>query len=390
MWETVRLGDVASVTAGQSPKGDTYNRIGDGVPFYQGKKDYGPRFLNPPQVWTTSPKKFAEKDDIIISVRAPVGALNVATQKVCIGRGLAAIRGSGRLLNDYLFYVLLNISVNLEGTSGAIFNSINKKQIEDISLPLPPLAEQKRIVQRLDKAFAEIDKAIATAEAKEGQMKSLSSSLLTSVLNTYLGQSEIIALQDVCNFFGDGDWIETKDQAPEGLRLIQTGNIKVGSFADRKKNARYIDEETFKRLRCTEIFAGDLLVSRLPDPVGRACLIPELGERAITAVDCTIIRPKRDFVDAEYLNCYLQSSQYFENVQKAVTGATRQRISRKNLGQIPIIVPPLETQWEIVRRLNRVSEKIETLNSVNSQSQAAYPKLKAAILKQELTPSEAV
>ena len=262
--------------------------------------------------------------------------------------------------------------------------------LKQLTVPIPSLAEQKRIVERLDKAFAEIDKAITAAEAKEGEINSLTSSLLTSVLNTYLGQSETIALQNVCDFFGDGDWIETKDQAPEGLRLIQTGNIKVGSFADRKKNARYIDEETFKRLKCTEIFAGDLLVSRLPDPVGRACLIPELGERAITAVDCTIIRPKRDVVDAKYLNYYLQSNQYFENVQKVVTGATRQRISRKNLGQIPIIVPPLETQWEIVRRLNRVSEKVETLNAANSQSQAAYPKLKAAILKQELTPSEPV
>ena len=103
-----------------------------------------------------------------------------------------------------------------------------------------------------------------------------------------------VKLIDLCEVFEDGNWIESKDQSNDGYRLIQTGNIKTGSFANRENKSRYISKTTFEKLRCREIFTGDILVSRLPDPVGRACIIPKLSERAITAVDCTIIRLKKD------------------------------------------------------------------------------------------------
>ena len=97
-------------------------------------------------------------------------------------------------------------------------------------------------------------------------------------------------LEDICTVFTDGDWIESKDQADEGIRLIQTGNIGMGAYLEKEEKAKYISEETFNKLKCTEIFSGDILVSRLPEPVGRACIIPEKKERMITAVDCTIVR----------------------------------------------------------------------------------------------------
>ena len=160
MMSTVKLGDVATVIAGQSPKGDNYNKEEEGMPFYQGKKDYGEKFLKPPTVWTKEVTKIANKGDLLLSVRAPVGALNFATQEICIGRGLAAIRVQSGIDKDYLFYVLSNMSNNLNVRSGAIFNSISKKQIENIEFYLPSLAEQQRIVAKLDAAFAEIDKGI--------------------------------------------------------------------------------------------------------------------------------------------------------------------------------------------------------------------------------------
>ena len=89
-WKTVRLGDIANIIAGQSPKGENYNKEGLGMPFYQGKKDYGDKFLKPPTVWTESVTKIAIEGDVLMSVRAPVGALNIATEEICIGRGLAA------------------------------------------------------------------------------------------------------------------------------------------------------------------------------------------------------------------------------------------------------------------------------------------------------------
>jgi type I restriction enzyme, S subunit len=167
-----------------------------------------------------------------------------------------------------------------------------------------------------------------------------------------------VKLKDICKVFDDGNWIESKDQSDDGIRLIQTGNIKFGTFADRKNKARYISEKTFKRLKCKEIFAGDILVSRLPDPVGRACIIPKLSERAITAVDCTIIRLK-EICLPEYLNYFMQSSQYFIDIRKEISGATRQRISRKNLGEILIPLPSPAEQQRIITKLDAVFAGID-------------------------------
>ena len=153
--------------------------------------------------------------------------------------------------------------------------------------------------------------------------------------------------------FADGDWVESKDQSLEGIRLIQTGNVGDGIFKDRAEKARYISEATFKRLRCTEIFEGDCLISRLPDPVGRSCILPETGERMITAVDCTIVRFKPNVLLPEFFNLYSQSVDYISTVAKECTGTTRNRISRSNLALTPIPVPPLAEQQRIVRLLER-------------------------------------
>ena len=159
-------------------------------------------------------------------------------------------------------------------------------------------------------------------------------------------------LEEICEIFSDGDWIESKDQSPSGIRLVQTGNIGEGVFKDRKDKARYISESTFSRLNCTEIFEGDCLISRLPRPVGRACLIPNTGERMITAVDCSILRFNKELLIPEYFVYYSKSILYDNQIQPLCTGSTRKRISRKNLGKIEIPLPSLEEQKRIVDLLN--------------------------------------
>ena len=168
-----------------------------------------------------------------------------------------------------------------------------------------------------------------------------------------------VELTSVCEVFSDGDWIESKDQSENGIRLIQTGNVGFGRFKARDSKARYISEETFKRLRCNEIKQGDILVSRLPDPVGRACVIPKLDEKSITAVDCTIIRTKKEILSTKFLNYFCQSPQYFEQVKRNITGATRQRISRSLLGKTEIPLPPLSTQQKIVAKLDAIFAEID-------------------------------
>jgi type I restriction enzyme S subunit len=152
-WPTVRLQDVAHIIMGQSPPGDTYNETGDGLPFFQGKAEFGE--VSPtPKKWCDAPKKIAEAGDILISVRAPVGPTNLASTQCCIGRGLAAIRASeDQLDSNYLWYVLRRAEPRLAHLGqGSTFAAIGRAELASIDFPLPPLPEQRRIVDLLSRA----------------------------------------------------------------------------------------------------------------------------------------------------------------------------------------------------------------------------------------------
>ena len=191
-------------------------------------------------------------------------------------------------------------------------------------------------------------------------------------------------LQTLTTTFADGDWIETKDQSDSGIRLIQTGNVGDGVFKDRAEKARFINEETFKRIRCTEIHAGDCLISRLPDPVGRACIIPETGERMITAVDCTILRFDRSTVLPEFFVYFAQSRDYLSEIAALSTGTTRPRVSRANLGRVTIPLPPLDEQKRIVTVLDEAFEGLARARANAEANLAGAQELYSNALEQAL------
>lgn len=165
-------------------------------------------------------------------------------------------------------------------------------------------------------------------------------------------------LGDFCRVIVDGDWIESKDQSENGIRLIQTGNIGIGEYLDKSNRAKYITPETFERLKCTEVLPGDILISRLPDPIGRACIVPKTVGKAITAVDCTVVRLETSLCDANYFVNYTQSIRYSNELSKFLAGTTRTRISRKNLEKIEIPLPSIDRQRKIAAQLDKVSDLI--------------------------------
>lgn len=168
-----------------------------------------------------------------------------------------------------------------------------------------------------------------------------------------LGAWKAQPLAKIAEVFTDGDWIESKDQADSGVRLIQTGNVGIGQFKDRSEKARFIDEATFSRLKCFEVIPGDLLISRLPDPVGRACIVPDTAQKMITAVDCSIVRVQQASIDPKFFVYYSQTQEYLRAVDDLCSGTTRRRISRKNLGNVPVPLPPLDEQKRIVAILDK-------------------------------------
>ena len=156
----VTLGDSSTLVMGQSPASDSYNQDGEGLPFYQGNADFGRK--NPtPRIWCTDPKKIAEKGDILISVRAPIGAVNTASERCCIGRGVAAIRPNQQLLTtSFLKHQLLASSKKLEAMgTGSTFKAVGKKALTSFPISLYPTITQAVIEQQLDWTLNELEVA---------------------------------------------------------------------------------------------------------------------------------------------------------------------------------------------------------------------------------------
>ncbi len=174
-WPVKKLGEVADILMGQSPPSSTYNLEGLGLPFFQGKAEFGVLY---PKInkFCSNPIRIAQPGDALLSVRAPVGPLNIAKEKSCIGRGLCAIRAKEGLANQlYLYYLLKAHENNWLGSTGSTFQAINKTVIENLEIPFPNLYIQKKIVERLD--------TIRKAQELNDLQKDLLKELFDSVLD---------------------------------------------------------------------------------------------------------------------------------------------------------------------------------------------------------------
>lgn len=156
-WKHARLDEACDVILGQSPPGNTYNTVGDGLPFFQGKAEFGEMYPTAVK-WCSAPTKIAEAEDVLISVRAPVGPTNLCPSKACIGRGLAAIRPKHGTPPRYVLYALrATVAALAEQATGTTFEAVNGSDLRAHKIPLAPPNEQARIVAEIEKQFTRLD-----------------------------------------------------------------------------------------------------------------------------------------------------------------------------------------------------------------------------------------
>jgi len=176
----------------------------------------------------------------------------------------------------------------------------------------------------------------------------------------------------------DGDWIETKDQSVNGgVRLIQLADVGVGEFLN--KSARFVTEETEVRLNCTRLAVGDVLIARLPNPIGRACIFPDIGQPAITAVDVAILRPDSN-VSGDFLVLAMNSPPIREQIEAYGKGATRFRVSTGHLKTVQIPLPPLAEQHRIVAKVDELMALCDRLEAARAKREATRDRFTAASL----------
>ena len=380
-WQTKSLGDLCDVIAGQSPEGKYYNADGIGLPFYQGKKDFGEKFLKAPTTWTSETTKTARKDDILMSVRAPVGPINFANETICIGRGLAAIRCSEQLDRDYLFYQLLHLQPEIAGREGAVFASINKTEISELSIAVAPMSEQKRIVAILDTAFAQIASAKANAEQNLLNARALFESYLNKVF-TERGDGwqtvpfgEIAAFRNGINF--------TKSSRGTPIKILGVKDFQNHYWAQFEDFDSIVPEGLVPDP--DTLIEGDIVFVRSngnPDLIGRCLLIGQLPERTTHSGFTIKARLQQDSVLPAYLCHFLKSKDTRQEMIDGGNGANIKSLNQGTLSRIVVPFPSLSKQAEIVRQLEDMQVETQRLESLNQQKLAALDELKKSLLHQ--------
>ena len=367
-WEQVALGDVCEVIAGQSPKSSNYNKAKDGLPFYQGKKEFTSKYLGDPTKWTTHVTSEAIAGDILMSVRAPVGPINFATERICIGRGLAAIRTGEQIDQDFLFYLLLSMQDQIKGSEGAVFASINKNQIQCISFSKPPLAEQKRIVAILDEAFVAIATATANTEKNLANAQELFDSELNSVFQhpqpAENSVSDVTAewrettLGEVCELY-QPKTISKKEMISDGKYLVFGANGVIG------RHNKFNHEEPQLLITCRGATCGSVNISE--------------PQSWITG-NAMVVRPKVTGLSLRFLEYLFRGS---VDLTSVISGAAQPQITRKSLSPVPIFYPPsLSEQKRIATFLGKLSAEKQTLVETYKTKIRALAELKQSLLHQ--------
>jgi type I restriction enzyme S subunit len=187
-WVKTNIDDVVEVILGQSPPSSTYNDHGEGLPFFQGKLEFGE--LHPTvQKWCSHPNKIATAGDVLLSIRAPVGATNIATEKCCIGRGLAALHPVAGVSSLFILYVIRAFESKIaEQSTGSTFDAITSDRLRKVELSLPPLSEQHRIVTKIEELFTQLDAGVASLKKVQAQLKRYRQAVLKAAFEGRLTQ----------------------------------------------------------------------------------------------------------------------------------------------------------------------------------------------------------
>lgn len=399
-WELLLLGKTAKVYRGGSPRPiQSYiTNSSNGVNWIK----IGDVRENDKYIYSTQEKirpdgismsREVHIGDFILSNSMSFGRPYILRTNGCIHDGWLTIQEYGQAFStEYLYYLLSSKIIYKQYigmAAGSSVKNLNKDKVSSLMVICPPLPEQQRIAE----ALSDVDGMISSLEKLVAKYKSIKTACLQQMfpqngetvprmrLPGFTGAWEQRKLMSLCEKFTDGDWIEAKDQSDFGVRLIQTGNVGLGEYIDKPTNKKWIAEETFERLNCEEVFAGDILISRLPEPAGRACIMPNLGVKMITAVDCTIVRTATH-INPKCLLQYLSSQSYFDKVNTCLAGGTRQRISRSNLAAFDVPVP---AKYEEQKAIGEFLCGIDHLITLHQRKLEKIQKIKQGMMQQLLT-----
>lgn len=430
-WRFTKLGEYCLIIMGQSPESRHYNEHESGLPFYQGKSDFGKIFPKP-RVWSENPLKIAKKNDILISVRAPVGPTNICPSESCIGRGLTALRSLAGSSQFFLLYSLrASEKIIAEMGVGSTFTAISKKDLDNFVIAVPPLAEQYRIVEKVDRLMALFDDLESRQKAEREDRRRLRTASLAALEEAATAEEAERAWAHVTGEFGRlvdtvedvnelrnatlqfaatgrlGNEIGTANQkcdiaswkevrvdeilsepmmnghsvpsAEKGFPVLRLSAVRNGWVNLRE---RKIGKWTEKDAEPYLVSEGDFLVVRgngSRQLVGRGGLVAEAPDRI--AFPDTLIRLRFDKTKVlpEWISLIWRSAAIrSQTEEKAHTTSGIYKVSQKDIGEIRLLLPLLAEQHHVVERVNRLMTYCDGLEAGIRARDAALDAFAAA------------
>lgn len=356
-WRVCRLEDICAIQMGSSPDSSSYNKEQDGLPFYQGNADFGALYPTP-RVFCNSPIRIAEKNDLLISVRAPIGAINLANSLCAIGRGLASIKPYKEYSNiNFLRYLLISSrdELNRKGT-GVTFKAISKSSLFNLQVTVPPLSEQTAIASELDSLQTVID----GYKAQLADLDALAQSVFLEMFGDPVGNPkgwEINSLANISNNKGTyGACSPSSPKEGDRPRYIRITDIDdTGNLNDDFVVSSNIDDDTAYLLQY-----GDILFARTGATAGKTYLYkgnnPQIyaGYLIKFSINTQLANPV-------YVYHITRTDSYWKWIRNQMIGAAQPNVNAKKYGALPIPLPPLPLQTQFASRVEAIERQKEQI-----------------------------
>ena len=372
-----RLEEICAINMGQSPDSSTYNEDGNGLPFFQGNADFG-EIYPAVRMWCSEPTKIAREKDILISVRAPIGALNIANCECCIGRGLAALTVNEDICaQEYLWHALSGKvdELNSKGT-GSTFKAINKKTLSETEIPLPPIDEQRKIAAILDK--------VSDLIAKRQQQLDKLDEMIKARFMEIFGDSEtntknwrVLPMSKICSV-GSSKRIYQSEQSSSGVPFWRISDLTSLITTGTVTPELYIPEERSKELKTQgQVPApGDILITSR-GTLGQ-CYIVKVNDRFYFQ-DGMIswLSGYMDGVTPLYISYLFTMPGFRKQIDSMQAGSTVAYLSITMIKKLKVMLPDIESQQQFASfvsktektktTISRSLEKLETLKKALMQ-----------------------
>ncbi|RZB29898.1 MAG: type I restriction enzyme, S subunit [Desulfobacteraceae bacterium Eth-SRB1] len=442
-WKVERIENLSTVILGQSPASSSYNTNEEGLPFFQGKTEFGPAY---PQAvkWCTEPKKTALKNDVLISVRAPVGPTNLAPAKCCIGRGLAAIRPNDGVSYKYLLYYLRSIEAAVASLgTGTTFKAISGGILKNLPVLLAPEHEQKRIVAEIEKQFSRLDEAVENLKRVKANLKRYKASVLKAAVEGKLTEdwrkahpgaepadkllerilaerrkkweeTELVKMEAKGKEPKDDKWKKKYKELPQvdgallpalpdgwvWANLPQLGELDRGKSKHRPRNAPFLYGGPYPFVQTGDVRHATGIIKQYSQtyseeglkqsrlwPKETLCITiaANIADTALLGFDACFpdsivgFIPENKNIDVRFIEYFVRTAK--EDLERYAPATAQKNINLAILSDVAVSLPPEEEQHIIIDEIERCLTIAEGIEFDIEQNMVRANRLRQSILK---------